>query len=83
MFVVVGDEPQLRARVPRGHVRGDEACKQKGMTAQPKYPGGRSGERKVGLRGAEGVGQRLRAEAVWESFRVTSMPRVWGIPALS
>lgn len=67
MFVVVGDEPQLRARVPRSHVGGDEACKKKGVSAQPKYPGERSGEGKVGLRGTEGVEQRLKAEAIWES----------------
>jgi hypothetical protein len=65
--MVVGDEPQLRARVPRSHVGGDEACKQKGVMAQPKYPGGMSGEGKVGLRVTEGVEQRPKAEAVRES----------------
>ena len=60
--MVVGDEPQLRARVPRSHVGGDEACKQKGVMAQPKYPGGMNGEGKVGLRVTEGVEQRLGSE---------------------
>lgn len=36
VLVVVGDEPQLRAGVPRGHVGGDEACKQKGVTKVPR-----------------------------------------------